>query len=141
MLKEQSVHTDKREMLIAAVMREFAAELRMINVTDLIVFIETEQHGNIENLVNSSAEMFFMPGSLTFANFAYVDLDWSRPPTVVLSLKLSQPDATVFFDLRLTDNFAEIDLNHVEFRRSSEDQDENTRTLEQAVNRSLISPP
>ena len=122
-------------------MREFAAELRMINVIDLVVFIETEQHGNIENLINSSAEMFFMPGSLAFANFAYVDLDWSRPPTVVLSLKLCQPDVTVFFDLKLSDNFAEIDLNHVEFRQRSEDQNENTRLLERAINRSLISPP
>ncbi len=141
MLKEQSEHTDQWEVLIGAVLREFAAELRMINVIDLVVFIETEQHGNIENLINSSAEMFFMPGSLAFANFAYVDLDWSRPPTVVLSLKLCQPDVTVFFDLKLSDDFAEIDLNHVEFRQRSEDQNENTRLLERAINRSLISPP
>ncbi|MGI9410590.1 MAG: hypothetical protein ACR2OV_10990 [Hyphomicrobiaceae bacterium] len=141
MLKEQSEHIEKREMVIAAAMREFAAELRMINVIDLVVFVETEQHGNIDNLVNSSAEMFFMPGSLAFANFAYVDLDWSRPPTVVLSLNLNHPDLTVFFDLRLTDNFAEIDLNHIEFRQPSEDQAENTYMLEQAIKSSLISPP
>ena len=141
MLKDMSVHADEREMLIGAVMRELAAELRMINVIDLVVFIETEQYGNIENLVNSSAEMIFMPGSLSFTNFAYVDLDWSRPPTVVLSLKLNQPDATIFFDLRLSDSFAEIDLNHIEFRQPSEDQSENTRTLERAIKTSLISPP
>jgi hypothetical protein len=40
-----------------------AAELRLVDVADFIAYIHAEKFANIQDIVNSSVELFFKPGT------------------------------------------------------------------------------
>ena len=70
--------TAESEKALAAAAKEFAAELRLTDVVDLITFIRTENHPNLNDLVNSSAELYFKPGTLSYGWAADVDVRMGR---------------------------------------------------------------
>ena len=49
-------------------------------MVDLITFIRTENHPNINDLVNSSAELYLKPGTLSYGWAAEVDMRWTGAP-------------------------------------------------------------
>ena len=55
------------EKIIAESVVDVATELRLADVCDLMLFIRCEQTANIEDLVNSSTELYFKNGTLKYA--------------------------------------------------------------------------
>ena len=74
MLKQGSDYTLEREKALAEGLRDVASELRLIDAIDLVTFIRAEQFGNIKTLVNSSTELFFRSGTISFGLSGDVDL-------------------------------------------------------------------
>jgi hypothetical protein len=86
MLKQGNTYTLQREKALADGLRDVAAELRLIDATDLIAFLRTEQFANIAQLVNSSSELYFKPNTLSFGRSGDVHLKWGEAPAVGLHL-------------------------------------------------------
>jgi hypothetical protein len=126
-------HVVDREKALAAVAKELAAELRLTDVVDLITFIRTENHPNINDLVNSSAELYLKPGTLSYGWAAEVDMPWTGKPTVKLDLEFQHRQVTAFFKLILEPRQAGVELSHVEFEAPSETPTDNTMRLIEAV--------
>jgi hypothetical protein len=136
-------HSLAREMIVAESIKEVVSELRMIDPADYIAFIHLEQFANIADIVDSAAELFFIPGTLRLGHSGEVHASWSLPPRVKLDLELKPSGATVYFTLTMTDAHAAVDVNYVSFDNPSDDPDENSAFLESALAASRIrkSPP
>ena len=78
MLRRNCDYSKDRERIIGSALSHFAGELKLINVADFVAYIRTEKYGNIENLVNSAAELYFMPESLKFGYSGRIELDCFR---------------------------------------------------------------
>jgi hypothetical protein len=130
---ETDGHAAERERALASVARELAAELRLTDVVDLITFIRTDNHPNINDLVNSSAELYLKPGTLSYGWAAEVDMRWTGNPSVKLDLEFQHRQVTAFFKLILEPRQAGVELSHVEFEAPSETPVENTRLLIEAI--------
>jgi hypothetical protein len=126
-------HAADRERALAAVAKELAAELRLTDVVDLITFIRTDNHPNISDLVNSSAELYLKPGTLSYGWAAEVDLRWTGNPSLKLDLEFQHRQVTAFFKLILQARQAGVELSHVEFEAPSQAPTENTRRLIEAI--------
>jgi hypothetical protein len=126
-------HVADREKVLATVAKELAAELRLTDVVDLVTFIRTENHPNINDLVNSSAELYLKPGTLSYGWAAEVDMPWTGSPSVKLDLEFQNRQVTAFFKLILEARQAGVELSHVEFETPSQVAAENTRRLVEAV--------
>jgi hypothetical protein len=87
--------------LLADSLRDVAADLRTIDPVDLVSFIRFGSFPAIEDLIQSSAELFFKHGTLISAWTACADLAWDSLPTVTLGLEFRHPLVSVFFDLLL----------------------------------------
>ena len=122
-----------RERALAGIAKELAAELRLTDVVDLITFIRTENHPNINDLVNSSAELYLKPGTLSYGWAAEVDMRWTGTPTVKLDLEFQHRQVTAFFKLILEPRQAGIELRHVEFESPSRVASDNMRRFHEAV--------
>lgn len=85
--------------ILAESMRDVASDLRAIDLTDLVSYIRFGSYTTLEDLVHSSTELFFKPGTLTFAWTAAVDLSWDDPPSITVGMEFSSGGVTVFFDL------------------------------------------
>jgi hypothetical protein len=126
-------HTSSREALVASAIQEVVSELRMVDVVDYIAFIRLERFGNISDIVESAAELYFMPGTLKLGHGGEAHVTWASPPQIVLDLELRSQGATVYFSLTMTDQHAAIDVNYVSFDAPDPDPTVNTRRLEDSL--------
>jgi hypothetical protein len=99
--------------MLADAVAEVGAELRLVEVADYINFICSEQLANLHDIVSSSTELYFKPGTLTFSWTARFDLDWARPPVVTLGMEFRHLEVWVVFDLILRGEEAGVRIEHL----------------------------
>lgn len=126
-------HTEAREIVLADAIRDVVSELRLIDVADYIAFIRMERFSTIADLVDSAAELYFMPGTLRLGHGGEAHSAWELPPRIALDLELHPSGAKVFFTLTLAAETATIDLNYVSFEDPSDDADLNTMRLKASL--------
>ena len=79
------------ERALAESMADVATELRLVNASDLVRYVQCERCAHIEDLVNSSAELYFKPGALRYGWTADLELVWDAPPIVSLDMEFCCP--------------------------------------------------
>lgn len=131
-------YSSTREVIVADAIREVVSDLRLVDVGDYIAFIRLERLANIADLVDSSAELHFMPGTLRLGHGGEAHVAWDNPPRIVLDLELRPQGVTVYFALTMTAQHASVDVNYVAFDDPSRDPLENNDFLEAALERARI---
>jgi hypothetical protein len=140
MMKQASKCTLEREKALGHGVRELASELRMIEPSDYVAFVRTERFANIANLVASSAELFFKPGTIFFGHSGEVNLAWGEPPSVVLDMEFRHQRVNVYFRLMLEARRAGVEITYVAFEGASDVPDDNTRRLVEAIADARLMP-
>jgi hypothetical protein len=129
-----------REKALADGLRDVASELRLIEATDLVAFIRTEQFGNIANLVSSSTELYFKPGTVRFGQSGEVSLKWGGAPSVALDMEFQHGRVKVYFRLLLEALQAGVEIHYINFENASPDPEHNTQLLIEAIASARLSP-
>ena len=140
MLKQGNTYTLEREKALADGLRDVAAELRLIDAADLVAFIRTEQFANIANLVNSSTELYFKPGTLSFGRSGDIELKWGEAPAISLDMEFHHMRVAVYFRLLLEALQAGIEIHYIDFAESSADPEDNTLRLVEAIADARLTP-
>jgi hypothetical protein len=140
MQKSGNSTTLEREMALADGLRDVASELRLIDAADLIAFIRTEQFANIGNLVNSSTELYYKPGTLSFGQSADLDVKWGGTPTIALDMEFHHLQVSVYFRLLLEALQAAVEINYISFDGPAIDPEENTGRLVAAIADARFAP-
>jgi hypothetical protein len=126
-------HSVLRAKAIADGIMDVAAELRMMNVADYISFIRLEQFNNIRDIVNSSMELYFKHGTLSYGCSADYELEWDRPPSILLDLEFRHQEISVHFNLTLRAAHASIEISEINFATGSLGDVDDTRRLVAAI--------
>jgi hypothetical protein len=140
MQKSGNRTTLEREKAMADGLRDVASELRLIDAADLIAFIRTEQFANIGNLVNSSTELYFKPGTLSFGQSADIDVKWGGAPTIALDMEFHHRQVSVYFRLLLEALQAGIEISYIRFDGPTAAPEENTERLIAAIADARFAP-
>ena len=131
-------HTSSREVIVAHAIEPVVAELRLIDVADYIAFIRLEHFACLADLVDSAAELYFMPGTLRLGHGGEAHVDWSGSPRIVLDLELRPPGVTVYFQLTLSERGTSVSVNYVSFEKPGENPEHNTALLEAVIEQARI---
>ncbi len=123
----------QRAAILADALDDTVAELRLIDPGDIIAYIRAGQWANIADLVNSSAELFFEEGALTFACAADYALDWDSSPSISLELEFQGSSISAFFTLVLDRREGVVSLRRVWFPIEPEDASQGTQALAAAL--------
>lgn len=107
-------HIQECERVLGDALIGFAAELRIIDVVDLIVNVHLERHGHVEDMVNSAAELFFKSGTLRFSRAGHVEVEWGRAATVTICMQLCHDAVSAHFDLEIGPDEAGVHLHLLE---------------------------
>jgi hypothetical protein len=124
--------SSEREAIVLQHVRELATDLRYVDVADYVAFVRCDRLGNIADIVNSAAELFFYPETLRFGHGGEVELSWDTPPKVALDLEFSNLGVNVYFQLVLHGDRMQVDLRHVTFSEPELDTNDNTALLARA---------
>lgn len=131
-------HTASREAIVAEAIKDVVGELRLVDVADYIAFIRLEHFSTVSDIVDSAAELFFMPGTLRLGHGGEAHVGWAEVPRIVLDLELRPSGATVYFALSLEDARASVEVNYVSFDRPDADPVRNTAFLVDAIDGARI---
>lgn len=131
-------HSSTREIIVANAIKEVVSELRMVDVGDYIAYIRLERFASVADLVESAAELYFVPGTLRLGHGGEAHVCWEEPPHIMLDLELRPLGATVYFSLTLTAQHAAVEVNYVSFDDASPDPLENNTFLVTALERARI---
>ena len=131
-------HTSTREVLVAKAIKEAVSELRLVDVGDYIAYIRLERFASIADLVDSAAELYFLPGTLRLGHGGEAHVSWGHAPRIVLDLELRPTGATVYFALTMTAKHAAVEVNYVAFDNPSSNPRENDAFLEATLERARI---
>lgn len=101
------------ERVFATAIRDFIAELCLLDGGILIGWVQAGRHGNIADLVESSAEPFFKEATIAYADGADVRFDWGRALTVVLDMEFVTEPVTVFFKLILDGVYVGVAIQRI----------------------------
>lgn len=131
-------HAASREFLVASVIAPVVSELRLVDVADYVAFLRLEHISAIADIVDSAAELFFMPGTLRMGHGGEAHVGWTETPRICLDLELRPLGATVYFTLTLSALHASVEVNYVAFDAPGADPESNTAFLEAAVENSRL---
>lgn len=126
-------HLQAFEKIIAQEIVDVATELRLADVSDLMLFIRNDQTANIEDLVNSSTELYFKNGTLRYALVAGCSVRWDAAPTILLDMEFRHALVSVFFRLVLSQSRAAVEIIDMFFDEKGLDSELKAQRLIDAV--------
>ena len=131
--KDPMTNVRSLEKIVAESIVDVATELRLADVSDLMLFIRCDQAANIEDLVNSSTELYFKNGTLKYALAAGCSVRWDTSPTVLLDMEFRHAGVSVFFRLVLSQSRAAVEIIDIFFDETGLAEDDKTQRLIEAV--------
>jgi hypothetical protein len=133
LVRQHGDHVQARTEVLEEALKSVAAELLLIDLVDLVTYIRTEQFSNLEDLVNSSVELLFKPGTLSFGWAADLDVRWGGPPTIRLDMEFRHMSVTAFFNLTIGPLAPRVEIYGLSFDGYGQDPTENTQRLISAI--------
>lgn len=133
MMKSGDTFTLERERALADGLVHVAGELRLVDPHDYVAFVRLELFGNIANIVNSSTELYYQPGTLKFGMSGEAEISWGEPPRVILDLEFDYQGVKAYFRLLLDAEGAAVELTYLSFEAASSDPEGNTQRLRDAI--------
>lgn len=131
-------HATSREMIVATAIQPVVRELRLVDIADYIAFIRLEHFASVADLVDSAAELFFMPGALRMGLGGEAHVCWTGNPRIVLDLELRPEGAVVYFQLSMTADQASVEVHYVSFEKPDAEPEKNTEYLAAAIEQAMI---
>ena len=110
-----------------------AAEVRLVNAADFIAYIHHEEFANIEDIVNSSVELFFKPGTLSFGWEAEFELDWNSIPVITLDMEFRHRSVWFVFKLTLRALQTNVTIRHLSVGKTSGDSSQDMAALIESI--------
>jgi hypothetical protein len=128
------------EKILAHNIKDVVAEICLVDASIIISYIFNDHHGNISDLVESSTELFFSEGTLTYGHAADVNFEWGKAPAVILDMEFIHPSATVFFKLVLHGLYVGVSIQRILLSVKSGNPDQDLRSFEDALASARIGP-
>jgi hypothetical protein len=125
---------------LGTVFESVAAELRLVDVADFIAYIHAEKFANIQDIVNSSVELFFKPGTLSFGWDAEFELDWNNLPVITLAMEFRHRSVWLVFKLILRASQTNVTVEHLSLGKTSGDPRQDMAALIEAIADARLSP-
>ena len=114
-------------------LKEVVDELRAIDPVDLVSYIRFGSLAAIDDLLQSSTELFFQEGTLTFGWRAGTDVRWGDLPTVTLGMEFTHRSVSVFFNLSLGTLDSMVEVCGILFDPDCRDPNERIARLSEAI--------
>ena len=132
--KMSSLNRDRlRQEAIANALTEFIEDLKLVDVVDFIAYIRTDQHGNIEELINTSSELYFKEGCLRYSMAAQAEVEWETTPRICLDLEFFNKGVWIYFTAVLAWPDNAVNVSYVEVPEAAGNKDKETELLLEAL--------
>jgi hypothetical protein len=132
-------HSQVREKILGDSIRCVAADLRLIDLPDIVSYLKTGQIASVSTLVQASIELSFKPETLTFGYSGDVFLEWGTLPRVSFDMEFHHQAVHVYFRLMLEAEEAGVEITYISFEGESRGPEHNTTRLHDALGEARLN--
>jgi hypothetical protein len=133
-------HSMASARLLAEAIKDVAVELRLTDAADFVTYIHAEKFANIQDIVDSSVELFFKHGTLVYGTAADFTLTWDGPPSVTIDLEFRHKAVTARFAIILRALEASVDVKKILFEKTPDNAEEAIGLLRAALADARLPP-
>lgn len=127
------------EKIVAQALAPIAKELRLIDIADLIALLRFEAHASLADLVTSSAELYFLPGTVRLGCGGDYVVNWDNDPIIHLDLEIDLEQIKIYMRLTLEKNHCATHIDHIDFIHIPSHTDDGARRLEDAFSKAAFN--
>lgn len=117
-MTKRSISIQEAERLICLNIKSFIADLCLVDKSFLIENIINSNHDILNDVIESSSEMFFKPGTLCYDYNARLLERYNAMPSICIDMRFSYKHVLVSFFLHLEDDFAGVSLAKEMFHKN-----------------------
>ena len=108
------------EEVLACNIKDVIADFCLTDAEILRAYVSNQLHGNMNEIVSSSTELFFKGHTLSYARAADISTGLGDPPCIVLDMEFAHDTVSVFFKLILGEFSVGVHINHVSLSDDTE---------------------
>ena len=128
------------EKTLAHGIKDVVAEICLTDASIIIAYICNNLHANVEDLIDSSTELYFKEGTLCYGHSADVNFEWGKAPAVILDMEFVHQSATVFFKLVLHGFYVGVAIQRILLSNKSGHPEIDLQSFERALQEARLSP-
>lgn len=127
------------EEVLACNIKDVIADFCLTDADILRSYVNKQLHGNMNEIVSSSAELFFKGHTLSYARAADISTALGDPPCIVLDMEFAHDTVSVFFKLILGEFSVGVHINHVALSEDT-DSDFDPHSFARIVTSARLTP-
>src|SRR5699024_5910912 len=140
-MSKADTHLVAKARLIAYYIAPIISELKLINFSDYVFYINRQKMANIRDIIEASTELHFVINALKFNNFADYKLDWNKYPILKLGLCFYNMDIKINFLLTIDEKKFSISIQDASFPPDLVDEELRDEKLRIALTNALLKRP
>jgi hypothetical protein len=109
----ESLNVAAFEEVLACNIKDVVADFCLADADIIRFYASNQLHGNMDEMVMSSAELYFKGETLSYAYAADLSLAWGHPPRVVLDMEFAHDAVSVSFKLDLGEHDVGVHISQV----------------------------
>jgi len=101
------------EEVLACNIKDVIADFCLTDADIIRSYVSRQLHGNVDEIVSSSAELFFKGRTLSYAHAANISTDLGYPPCIILDMEFAHDTVSVYFKLILGQGSVGVHINRL----------------------------
>lgn len=128
------------EEILACNIKDVVADLCLADTEIIMSYATRQLHGNMDEMVMSSTELYFRDRTLIYAHGVDVSLEWGHPPCVVLDMKFVHDAVSVFFKLVLGEQYVGVQISRMLLNEAVDQGDFDVASFEKMIASARLQP-
>lgn len=127
------------EEVLACNIKDVIADFCLTDADIIRSYVSKQLHGNMNEIVSSSAELFFKDDTLSYARTADISTALGHPPCVVLDMEFTHDTVNVCFKIVLGEFSVGVHINRLLLSENSESNFD-PRSFAQVITSARLRP-
>lgn len=128
------------EEVLACNIKDVIADFCLTDTEIIRFYADNQLHGNMDEMVTSSVELYFKNETLSYSHVAHVSLGREESSCVVLDMEFAHEPITVFFQLIFGNYYIGVKISEVLLDAAFRKSDFNPSSFEKILSSARLKP-
>jgi hypothetical protein len=129
------------EEILACSIRDVVFDLCLADADIILSYVANKLHGNLNELVMSSTELFFKEKTLSYARASGLEYEWGHPASITIDLEFAHGPLSVLFQLVLGSSDIGVRINRMDLGNDEGAEDFDVSDFAHLLHSARLTPP
>jgi hypothetical protein len=137
---QENLNIQAFEEVLACNIKDVIADFCLTDADIIRFYADNQLHGNMYEMMASSAELYFKGETLSYGHVAHVSAGRDKVPCVILNMEFVHEAVTVFFQILFGEHHIGVKINEVLLDATLHRADFNPSSFAQIISSARLQP-